>query len=79
MGEVGTAFDNAAAEALFATIERELVNGHRYPTRAAARTAVFEFIEVFYNRRRLRSSIGCVSPEIFETRLREDLEEATVA
>jgi putative transposase len=50
------------------------VNRHRFPTRAAARTAVFEFIEVFYNRRRLHSSIAYVSPAEFERRLlREEL------
>ena len=48
MGGVGTAYDKAAAESLFATIKRELVHPHRFPTRAAARTAIFEFIEVFY-------------------------------
>jgi transposase InsO family protein len=58
MGAVATAYDNAAAESLFATIKRELVHRHRFPTGAAARTAIFEFIEVFYNRRRLHSSIG---------------------
>lgn len=47
MGGVGTAYDNAAAESLFATIRRELVHRHRFPTRAAARTAILEFIEVF--------------------------------
>jgi putative transposase len=79
MGAVGTAYDNAAAESLFATIKRELVHRHRYPTRAAARTAIFEFIEVFYNRRRLHSSIGYLSPETFERRLREQQEDVTVA
>lgn len=47
MGGVGTAYDDAAAESLFATIRRELVHRHRFPTRAAARTAILEFIEVF--------------------------------
>jgi putative transposase len=72
MGSVGDAYDNAAAESLFATIKRELVHRHRFPTRAAARTSVFEFIEVFYNRRRLHSSIGYVSPAEFERRLRHE-------
>jgi putative transposase len=79
MGRVGTAYDNAAAESLFATIKRELVHRHRFPTRAAARTAIFEFIEVFYNRRRLHSSIGMMAPAEFERRLREEQQEATVA
>lgn len=79
MGAVGTAYDNAAAESLFATIKRELVHRHRFPSRAAARTAIFEFIEVFYNRRRLHSSIGMLPPAEFERRLREERQEATVA
>jgi putative transposase len=79
MGGVGTAYDNAAAESLFATIKRELVHRHRFPTRAAARTAIFEFIEVFYNRRRIHSSIGHLSPEGFERRLGQEQEDVTVA
>jgi putative transposase len=79
MGAVGTAYDNAAAESLFATIKRELIHRHRFPTRAAARTAIFEFIEVFYNRRRLHSSIGQMSPAEFERRFHASREDATVA
>jgi transposase InsO family protein len=79
MGRVGTAYNNAAAESLFATIKRELVHRHRFPTRAAARTAIFEFIEVFYNRWRIHSSIDYLSPDRFERRLREELKEPTVA
>jgi len=47
--------------------------------RAAARTAIFEFIEVFYNRRRIHSSIGYLSPEGFERRLRQEQKDVTVA
>ena len=79
MGRVGTAYNNAAAESLFPTIKRELVHRHRFPTRAAARTAIFEFIEVFYNRWRIHSSIDYLSPDRFERRLREELKEPTVA
>jgi putative transposase len=79
MGGVGSAFDNAAAESLFATIKRELVNRHRFPTRAVARAAVFEFIEVFYNRQRLHSSLGFLSPAEWESRFHQEKWEATVA
>jgi MFS family permease len=79
MGGVGSAFDNAAAESLFATIKRELVNRNRFPTRAAARAAVFEFVEVFYNRRRLHSSLGYLSPAEWERRFHKESQEATVA
>jgi putative transposase len=79
MGGVGSAFDNAAAESLFATIKRELVNRNSFPTRAAARAAVFEFVEVFYNRRRLHSSLGYLSPAAWESAFHKESAEATVA
>jgi len=66
MGAVGTAHDNAVAESFFATLKRELVDRRRFATRAEARSAIFEFIEVFYNRRRRHSTIGMVSPVQFE-------------
>jgi putative transposase len=68
MGSVGDALDNAVAERFFATLKRELIHGHGFPTRAAARSAVFDYIEIFYNRRRLHSTIGQLSPAEFERR-----------
>lgn len=56
------------AESFFATLKRELVHRSRFPTRAAARTAVFDYIEVFYNRRRLHSTNGQMSPAAYERR-----------
>jgi transposase InsO family protein len=60
-------WDNAVAESFFATLKTELVYRQSWPTRALARSAVFEFIEVFYNRRRLHSSLGYRSPVEYES------------
>ena len=66
MGAVGTAYDNAVAESFFSTLKRELCHRVRFATRAQARSAIFEFIEVFYNRQRRHSTIGMVAPAEFE-------------
>jgi putative transposase len=57
MGRTGSCFDNSAAESFWASLKREL-EASWWPTRAAARQAVFEYIETFYNRRRRHSAIG---------------------
>jgi hypothetical protein len=62
MGTIGDALDNAAAESFFATLECELLDRHDWPTRQALRTAVFDFIEVFYNRQRRHSTLDYASP-----------------
>jgi putative transposase len=56
------------AESWFATLKNELIYRHSWPTRAAAQRAIFEFIEVFYNRQRLHSSLGYLSPAEYEAR-----------
>ena len=63
----GQCWDNAVAESFFATLKTELVARHAWPTRAAVRAAVFEFIEVFYNRQRLHSALGYRPPAEYET------------
>ena len=65
MSRRGDCYDNAPSESFFATLKGELEVDH-YPTRAAATTAIFEYIEVFYNRKRLHSALGQMSPEQFE-------------
>lgn len=65
----GQCWDNAVAESFFATLKCELVHRHVWPTRARARSTVFEFIEGWYNARRLHSSLGFLSPTDYERRL----------
>jgi transposase InsO family protein len=62
----GDCYDNAMMESFWATLKTELVHQEHYPTHEAARGSIFEYIEVFYNRKRLHSSLGYVSPEAFE-------------
>src|ERR1043166_2739206 len=69
MGSVGDAYDNAMCESFFATLECELLARERFKDQAAARTAVFAFIEGFYNRRLRHSAIGYLSPVDYEHRL----------
>jgi transposase InsO family protein len=59
-------WDNAPMESFFASLKKELVHGADFATRAAARAAVVEYIEVFYNTRRRHSSLGYVSPAAYE-------------
>lgn len=62
----GDCYDNAMMESFWATLKTELVHHHRYATREQAEQSIFEYVEVFYNRQRLHSSLGYVSPESFE-------------
>jgi transposase InsO family protein len=62
-------WDNAVAESFFNTLKLELYRDGQFVSRAAARTAVFDFIEVWYNRQRRHSTLGYVSPEAFEARV----------
>jgi transposase InsO family protein len=71
VGSTGDCFDNAVAEAFFATIKVELLHRQAWPTRAAARLVIFEYIEVWYNRRRRHSPLGYATPIDFETLARE--------
>ena len=66
MSGKGDCWDNAVMESFWATLKTELVHHEHYATREQARRSIFEYIEVFYNRKRLHSSLGYVSPETFE-------------
>ena len=70
VGAAGSCYDNAMAESFFATLEKELIDRSDWATPADARAAVFEYIEVFYNRIRRHSGTGYLSPAAFEERYR---------
>jgi len=69
MSHKGDCWDNAVMESFWSTLKTELVHHQRYATRDAARASIFEYIEVFYNRKRLHSALGYQSPEMFEAGL----------
>ncbi len=66
MSRKGNCWDNAVAESFFSTLKMELVHDVDFATREQARAALFEFIEVFYNRQRRHSSLGYLSPVEYE-------------
>jgi putative transposase len=68
MGSVGDCYDNALAESFFATLECEVLAGRTFRTQMEARTALFDYIEVFYNRQRRHSALGYQSPDAYERR-----------
>jgi hypothetical protein len=75
MSRKGNCWDNAVGESFFATVKTELVYQRRFATREEAREAIFEFIEVFYNRQRRHSSIGYLSPVDYEMKFEEEMRE----
>lgn len=70
MSRKGNCWDNAVSESFFHTLKTELTHHENYQTREEAKKSVFEYIEVFYNRQRLHSKNGYLSPAGFESRLK---------
>ena len=68
MSKKGDCYDNAAMESWNHSLKVEAIHGERFVTRQQAKAQVFEYIEVYYNRRRLHSRLGYLSPETFEAR-----------
>jgi len=66
MSRKGNCWDNAVAESFFHTLKVELVQGKIYDTRKEAKTDIFDYIEIFYNRQRRHSYLGYLSPVDFE-------------
>ena len=69
MSSTGNCYDNAVAESFFGLLKRERVNRTRYRTREQARADIFDYIEVFYNRKRRHGYLGNISPVDFEKQL----------
>lgn len=72
MSRRANCWDNAVAESFFATLKIELLQDAAWPTRAQARSAIVEYIELFYNARRRHSALGYLSPAAFEQRWQRD-------
>ena len=70
MSRKGNCYDNAFIESFWSSLKDETVYHRRFATRAEARSAIFEYIETFYNRTRLHSSLGYLSPVTFESKLK---------
>ena len=66
MSSTGNCYDNAVTESFFHTLKTELVYHEKYQTRDQARKSIFKYIEMFYNRKRIHSTLGGVSPYQFE-------------
>jgi len=66
MSRKGNCWDNAPAESFFHTLKTELTHHERYDTRAEAKSEIFEYKEVFYNRQRRHSAVGYLSPAAYE-------------
>jgi len=69
MSRKGNCYDHAFIESFRSSLKYEVVYPHRFATRTEARTAIFDYIEVFYNRTRLHSSLGYLGPIQFESQL----------
>ncbi len=69
MSRKGDCYDNAVVESFFATLDWELIKDADWHTRAEARAAIFEYIEVWYNRQRRHSALGYLSPSAYERQL----------
>ncbi len=67
-GSKGDCFDNAAMESFHASLKKDLIHRRSWPTKQQARTAVFGYIETFYNRRRRHSTLAMLSPVDYEAR-----------
>lgn len=66
MSRKGNCWDNAVAESFFGSLKSELIYHHTFKTRDAAQLSIFEYIEIFFNKQRLHSTLGYLTPEEFD-------------
>ena len=78
-GSKGDCFDNACSESFHATLKKELIYRHTWATRAQARTAIFEYIEGWYNPHRRHSKLGYLSPAAYEHAYHENASQPAAA
>ena len=73
MSSTGNCYDNAITESFFHSLKTELIFWNSYQSREEAKRSIFEYIEIFYNRERLHSALGYLSPVEFEIKNRKEL------
>lgn len=71
MSRKGNCWDNAVSESFFGTIKKEMIYHEKFKTREAARIAIFDYIEIFYNRNRIHSALNYLTPESFEQKIEQ--------
>lgn len=71
MSRKGNCWDNAVSESFFGTLKKEMIYHQKFETRKAARQAIFDYIEVFYNRNRIHSALNYLTPSAFELQLQQ--------
>ena len=76
VGKTGICYDNAVAESFFATLKKELVHIRPWPTLARLRTAIFQYIEIYYNRKRRHSTLNYQTPQEYEQRIDKEAPQA---
>jgi len=79
MSRRGNCWDNAPTESFFASLKKEMVYRTRFATREQAKSAIFEWIEVWYNRKRRHSTLGYISPEAFERQYQQQQQAHAIA
>ncbi len=76
MGAVGTPYDNAMIESFWARMQVELFNRRRWKTRVELANAIFEYLELFHNKKRRHSSLGMLTPVEYEIQHQQQLQAA---